>query len=119
MRTEPAGVLQRKASIRAFAAVSSKRSKPKRKTMDLVKTKQGELQNMLREGKGVYVGATKNPQKRAYGHARTYSGKSMYFATTDNMQYAEQKLIDACPRCDNIQRGSNVPNGKGYVYVID
>ncbi|KAK7452076.1 hypothetical protein BaRGS_00039774 [Batillaria attramentaria] len=79
---------------------------------------QRQLHKMLRRGRGVYVGATQNPMRRASAHARTYPGKNMYFAPTENMQYAEQRLIRACRRCRNIQSESNVSQERGFVYVI-
>ncbi|KAK7452078.1 hypothetical protein BaRGS_00039776 [Batillaria attramentaria] len=88
------------------------------KTMELYEKTQRQLYNMLRRRRGVYVGATQNPEGRASAHASRFPGRNMHFARTENMQNAEQRLIDACPRCHNIQSGSNVPQKKGFVYII-
>ncbi|KAK7462038.1 hypothetical protein BaRGS_00038527 [Batillaria attramentaria] len=86
--------------------------------MRLFERTQGQLHEMLRKNKVKYVGATENRKERATAHARTFPGRDMYFAPTQNMKNAEQQLIDACPKCLNIQRRSNAPQEKGFVYII-
>ncbi|KAK7462051.1 hypothetical protein BaRGS_00038540 [Batillaria attramentaria] len=118
MRTEPGGVLHRKASIRAFAAMSSQQSKQKREAMRLLERPQEELHEMLRGKKVVYVGATVNRKERATAHASRFPGRNMYYAPPQKMKNDEERLFDACPKYLNIQRGSNVPQKKGFVYII-
>ena len=42
----------------------------------------------------------------------------MYCASTQNMELAENKLLEACPCYGNRQRRSNASATQGYVYII-
>ena len=42
----------------------------------------------------------------------------MYYAQTDNMFYAENRLLELREYRHNIQEKSNAQPKKGYVYVI-
>jgi len=42
----------------------------------------------------------------------------MYYAATQNMKRAEDKLLAVCHCAMNKQRTSNVQEEKGYVYII-
>ena len=42
----------------------------------------------------------------------------MYCASTENIELAENKLLEACPCYGNRQRHSNTSPDPGYVYII-
>ena len=42
----------------------------------------------------------------------------MYCTSTQNEKSAENKLLEACPCYENIQRHSNAGPDPGYVYII-
>ena len=66
----------------------------------------------------LYVGATIDPERRRGEHERErYNGK-MYCAPTQNMELAENKLLEVCPCYANRQRRSNASPAPGYVYII-
>ena len=80
-----------------------------------------ELQSLAGQPNIQRVGATGNPDTRISQYRRDgYTGTFLY-APTQNMKKAEDKLLECtktgtCP-C-NVQGKSNVPEGPGYVYVI-
>jgi len=84
----------------------------------LVKTNIGELEDRAREWKTIRVGATTDPDrcKREYEHDG-YAG-TMYYAATQNMKRAEDRLLAVCHCRENEQRTSNAKSEQGYVYVI-
>ena len=66
----------------------------------------------------IRTGATENPLRRIGQYAREegYTG-TMYRAKSDDMQKDEDYLLQ-CDFRDNRHKKSNMPNEKGYVYVI-
>ena len=78
-------------------------------TQEILKTK---LKKSLR------VGATENIDRRHKEYATAgYEGK-MWFAKTENMAYAEDKLLSECTCPKNIKKKSNNKDTCGYIYVI-
>lgn len=68
--------------------------------------------------RGQYAGITKDPERRCGEHEREgYSG-IMFYAKTENMKRAENKLFEQCPCYRNRQRRSNAPAEAGFVYII-
>jgi len=91
---------------------------------EIIEVTQEELHKIVGEKGCIYVGATVDPvEKRANEHQSTngYSG-IMYWARTQNMKKAEDKLFDTADETGggrhNIQRASNAQEGPGYVYAI-
>ena len=66
----------------------------------------------------VRVGATIDPERRRDEYERDGYGGTMYYAQTDNMFYAENRLLELKEYRHNIQEESNAQPEKGYVYVI-
>lgn len=66
---------------------------------------------------GQYAGVTKDPGRRHQEHEKKHNG-IMYYAPTQNMKKAEEKLLEVCPCYKNQQRHSNVREEAGYVYLI-
>lgn len=79
---------------------------------------QKKLHIKAREKGSIRVGSTETPyiRKGTY-EVKGYSG-TMYFAKTSNMMKAEDKLLAIKTFLYNKQKYSNVPEEKGYVYVI-
>jgi hypothetical protein len=78
----------------------------------------GELQKIVAEKSVARVGATENPQQRADQYAREgYSGQ-MYQFRTQNMQRAEDRLLQQGGGTHNVQERSNAPDKPGYVYAL-
>jgi hypothetical protein len=89
------------------------------------KSYQDELRDILDEGRCVYVGATgRDPQQRANEHHRErgYVGR-LWYARTQNMYRAENKLLDYAAEndieLDNLMASSGAQEEDGYVYVIE
>ncbi|KAK7452077.1 hypothetical protein BaRGS_00039775 [Batillaria attramentaria] len=85
------------------------------------KPRQKDLVDMLRRTKQrPYVGATTVPEKRRREHARRFGNRAtMYIARSKNMKQSEQKLLNTCKQCRNMQKKSNMrENKKGYTYVV-
>ena len=68
--------------------------------------------------RGQYVGITIDPKRRRGQHERNGYNRIMYCARTQNMELAENKLLEACPGDENIQLYSNASPDPGYVYII-
>ena len=66
----------------------------------------------------LYVGSTTDPKRRRGEHEREGYYGIMYYAKTENMQLAEDKLLEFYPDSENIQDYSNAQSEPGYVYVI-
>ena len=82
------------------------------------KVSQKELHQITGQKGSVYVGSSVDIQQRTGQHQREgYSG-TVYYASTDNMMRAEDKLLQQNPGRHNIQQQSNAEQGKGYVYGI-
>ena len=69
------------------------------------------------------VGATIDPNRRAREYAKKYTkNATMYYAETSKMKSIENQLLTTCSRRGgcwlNVQKSSNVPDDKGYVYAI-
>ena len=79
------------------------------------KVTQKELSKLA--SKGDYTGRTIDPARRHKEHQRDGLDGTMYFAKTENMKKAENRLLEKCPCPDNTQRTSNAPSSPGYVYV--
>ena len=67
---------------------------------------------------GQYAGITIDPERRRREHEREGYNGIMYCASTQNMELAENKLLEACPCYGNRQRRSNTSPDPGYVYII-
>ena len=68
--------------------------------------------------RGQYAGITDKPERRRGEHERKGYNGIMYCASTQNMELAENKLLEACPCYGNRQRHSNASATQGYVYII-
>ena len=68
--------------------------------------------------RGQYVGITIDPKRHRGQHERNGYNGIMYCARTQNMELAENKLLEACPGDENIQLYSNASPDPGYVYII-
>ena len=68
--------------------------------------------------RGQYAGITIDPERRRGEHEREGYNGIMYCASTQNMELAENKLLEACPCYGNRQRRSNTSPDPGYVYII-
>ena len=68
--------------------------------------------------RGQYAGITIDPERRRGEHEREGYNGIMYCASTQNMELAENKLLEACPCYGNRQRRSNASATQGYVYII-
>ena len=80
---------------------------------------QTELQIIIERNGSIRVGATKRIEDRRGEYQRDgYTGK-MYYARTENMKLAENKLLRKRKPPDNKQSESNTTEEGGYVYVIN
>ena len=77
------------------------------------------LHQIIRSNKkAIRAGATKDHEQRKGQYEREgYSG-TMYYANTDNMKSAEDKLFKIKVPPENVQTRSNISEEPGYVYVI-
>ncbi len=66
---------------------------------------------------GLRAGSTTDIQSRYQPYKTKYRG-IMYYASTQNMEGAENKLLSNFRLPDNDQRESNSPAAPGFVYVI-
>ena len=73
------------------------------------------------DDKGViYAGSTKDPEERADQHERNGFSGTMYYAKTQNMRLAENRLLKS-RKGDyryNDHETSNQDEKPGYVYLI-
>jgi len=85
---------------------------------EIIEVSQAELNDIAQEVGSIRVGATEHyPNKRANQYEdEGYSGV-MYYSRSNNMQLAENKLLENNTR-HNKYRRSNAGDGPGYVYVI-
>lgn len=85
----------------------------------LEKTTIHDLESKATEQKTFRAGATTEPERRRgeYERDNGYTG-TMYYAATQNMKKAEDRLLAVCPCAMNKQRTSNVQEEKGYVYIL-
>ena len=67
---------------------------------------------------GIRCGATIDPKRRSTEYAREGYHGVMYYAATTNMKTAENRLLHDFNFEYNKQRNSNIPEEKGYVYII-
>ena len=81
-----------------------------------VKVTQKELFKLA--SKGDYTGTTIDPARRQGEHKRDGHEGAMYYAKTQNMKKAENRLLKKCPCPGNTQRTSNAPSRPGNVYLI-
>lgn len=90
---------------------------------EIVQVSQKDLHDMIEnETHVIRVGATTDVDQRASQYEREgYSG-IMYFARTENMKRAEDKLLEIAMENDsgkwNVHEKSNVGEGDGYIYAI-
>ena len=84
----------------------------------LVETTIHDLESKARERKTIRTGATTEPERRKREYERDGYTGTMYFAATQNMKRAEDRLLAVCPCAMNMQRTSNVKEEPGYVYII-
>lgn len=78
------------------------------------------LERILLKRGGIYAGIAESKERlagRRHAHERNGFAGTMLFAKTQNMYYAENRLLEHRPR-HNKQRISNAPEKSGYVYVI-
>ena len=80
------------------------------------------LHEKLKEKSVIRIGATRDPITRAKQYeAANYTG-DMYYAETENMELAENRLLELAfinkAAKHNIQTTSNVQPTAGYVYII-
>ena len=65
------------------------------------------------------VGATTEIERRRSEYERDGYSRTMYYFKTENMENAENILLNGCKACPgNVQRKSNAPDSPGHVYVI-
>ncbi len=83
---------------------------------------QAELQAMVVYPGFVYVGSTVNPGQRGYAHSASGFYGTLYYAPTQNMMAAEDRLLDialgAGRAIHNDQQRSNAAQEPGFVYAI-
>ncbi len=85
---------------------------------EIIEVSQAELNEIAQECGSIRVGATEDPYKRSKQYEKDgYSGV-MYISKTNNMLFAEDKLLEHNTR-HNIHKRSNVADEPGYVYVIN
>jgi hypothetical protein len=90
---------------------------------ELVEVSQRDLLNMIEfETHIIRAGASVDCDKRAYGYQRERFSGTMFYARTQNMMKAEDKLLEAGRRNNNLihnlQQFSNMPEARGFVYII-
>lgn len=84
---------------------------------EIIYVTQSQLHELAQENYSIRAGGTINPERRANDYEREgYSGV-MYAARTDNVQYAEDRLLEHNLR-HNVHEQSNLPPVEGFVYVI-
>ena len=78
------------------------------------------LIDMCNEYGVIYVGSTEDPEERADQHERNGFSGTMYYAETQNMKQAENKLFDAKKGSYRYSdhQASNQEEEPGYVYLI-
>ena len=90
--------------------------------LELKQVTQEQLKQFAQQGNAVRVGATNDPHRRAGEYSREGYRGTMYYASTQNMQRAEDNLLASCKAkhacAENFQRSSNAKAEPGYVYVI-
>jgi len=84
----------------------------------LVETTIHDLESKARERKTIRTGATTDPERRKREYEYDGYTGTMYFAATQNMKKAEDRLLAICHCKENEQRKSNAKSEPGYVYVI-
>ena len=67
---------------------------------------------------GIRTGITIDPKRRAGEYIRKGLRGTMYYCKTNNMRYAEDRLLKLCSCPENQQRKSNAQEDPGYVYLI-
>jgi len=66
----------------------------------------------------IRIGATVDPETRAYQYYRDGYRGEMYYAETTNMKRAENLLLAANDTRHNVHEVSNADDSPGYVYFI-
>jgi len=84
----------------------------------LVKTNIGDLEDRATERKTIRTGVTTDPERRKREYEYDGYAGTMYYAETQNMKRAEDRLLAICHCRENEQRKSNAKSEPGYVYVI-
>ncbi len=83
---------------------------------------QAQLQIKAQLPNAPRVGATKDPQRRAGEYGREGYTGTMFYARTENMKQAENRLLQDCTYAKtcaaNAQKKSNAQPEPGYVYVL-
>ena len=83
------------------------------------KTTIGDLEEKVKKVRSAYVGSTTDVDRRLSEHERDGRTGKFYYAETQNMKKAENKLLSMCTTCSgNTQTSSNAQESRGYVYVI-
>ena len=91
--------------------------------LQLVETQQ-EIFDMILDRYGrevagfVRAGSTEDPRRRKNQYEDQGYGGTMFYARTENMMKAEDRLLASRGFCHNAQRQSNAYEGPGYIYVI-
>ena len=79
---------------------------------------QGDLHEIIQEYGAIRCGATIDIERRRDEYEEEgYSG-TMFYAETQNMMFAEDKLLDIRVPRHNVQEVSNAQEEGGFVYVI-
>ena len=81
-------------------------------------TTQGELHDIIEENGAIRCGATTDIERRRDEYEdEGYSG-TMFYAETQNMMFAEDKLLEIRVPLHNVHESSNAQEEEGFVYVI-
>ena len=79
---------------------------------------QRDLQDIIEEKGAIRCGATIDIERRRDEYEdEGYSG-TMFYAETQNMMFAEDKLLEIRVPRHNVQEVSNAQEEEGFVYVI-
>jgi hypothetical protein len=86
--------------------------------LQLKKVTQGDLKDIIEEHGSIRVGVTTRIDDRMCEYQdEGYTG-TMYYADTENMWLAENRLLRIRIPLHNEQEESNAQEEKGWVYVI-
>ena len=66
----------------------------------------------------IRAGSTEDPHRRKKEYEDQGYGGDMFYAKTENMRDAENRLLKARDFRHNAQGKSNANDGPGYIYVI-
>ena len=86
--------------------------------IELQKVAQKDIYKKLEEQGVVRAGCSIDPKRRKDEYEREGYVGAMYYAETENMKTAENRLLDYRDYRHNVQKSSNAQEKAGYIYVI-